>query len=58
MKTRGRRPSNRVLRPWLTATDDPPEPVANLKWLVLSALTIGAWAFVFWLCTTQIWTLP
>lgn len=49
---------NRVLRPWLTAEDDAPQPATNLKWLTLSALTIGAWALVFWLFTTQIWTLP
>lgn len=50
--------ANRILRSWLTAGGGAAQPATTLKWLGVSALSVGAWAVFFWLVTTRIWHLP
>ena len=49
---------NPVLRFWLTAGRDAPQPATNLKAAALVGVMIGGLVVIFWLTTTVIWTLP
>ncbi|MFI1618840.1 antibiotic biosynthesis monooxygenase [Streptomyces lydicus] len=49
---------NRLLRRWLRPPPDAPRTKTNLAGLGLVAAVMAFWAVVFYVVTTQIWTLP
>ncbi|MFD7614210.1 antibiotic biosynthesis monooxygenase [Streptomyces sp. NPDC059828] len=49
---------NPLLRRWLRPSPEEPAAKTNLIGLGIVTALLGFWCVVFWLVTTQIWTLP